>query len=185
MSLTDTFIELAERGLVPISSSGRASATSAAKDSGNAWRMTARPMPNWPKNISRNPMPPMAVLTDKANEQHYEVPAEFYRLVLGKNSSTAVVTLMNSSAICLRRKTGPRTDLRTCPAGRRPNDPRTGMRMGFPFLRMAKRYPKARITSVSNSHSQPVISEASPGTGTGQPRDHHRRRQRLRNRRSL
>ena len=27
----------------------------------------------------------MAVLTDKANEQHYEVPAEFYRYALGKN----------------------------------------------------------------------------------------------------
>ena len=27
----------------------------------------------------------LAVETDKANEQHYEVPAEFYHLVLGKN----------------------------------------------------------------------------------------------------
>ena len=28
---------------------------------------------------------PIAVKTDKANEQHYEVPADFFDLVLGKN----------------------------------------------------------------------------------------------------
>lgn len=98
---------------------------------------------------------PIALLPGKANEQHYEVPADFYSWVLGahrKYSSCLFADgdggLDGAESAALQA---------TCEhAGLR-----DGMRIlelgcgwGSLTLWMAARYPASRITAVSNSHSQ-------------------------------
>jgi cyclopropane-fatty-acyl-phospholipid synthase len=98
---------------------------------------------------------PIAEYTDMANEQHYEVPAAFFEAVLGprlKYSSclypTGRETLAEAEAIALE-ETCLHADL---------HDGQEILELGCGWgslsLWMAKHYPKARITAVSNSHSQ-------------------------------
>ena len=156
MSLTDTFIELAERGLVPdfliragIRNLCRKRLRQCLADDCEANAELAE------KYIEESDASPMAVLTDKANEQHYEVPAEFYRLVLGKNlkySSCYFDDFVSDLSTAEDRA----LEL-TCEHARL-EDGQTILELGCGWgslsLRMAKRYPKARITYVSNSQSQ-------------------------------
>ena len=98
---------------------------------------------------------PMAVLTEKANEQHYEVPADFYRHALGKNlkysscfyeSNTQSLDEAEDRALQL-----------TCEHAQLKNGQdilELGCGRGSLSLWMAKNFPKSSITSVSNSHSQ-------------------------------
>ena len=86
MSLTDTFIDLAERGLVPdfliragIRNLCRKRLQQCRTDDCEA---NAELVEEYMRSVDESPL---AVLTDKANEQHYEVPAAFYHKVLGKN----------------------------------------------------------------------------------------------------
>ena len=98
---------------------------------------------------------PIALLPQMANEQHYEVPAEFYALALGSARKYScclwgdgVTTLDDAESAALRA---------TCE--------RAGIEDGMSILElgcgwgsltlwMAAHYPGARITAVSNSHSQ-------------------------------
>jgi cyclopropane-fatty-acyl-phospholipid synthase len=98
---------------------------------------------------------PVALVPEKANEQHYEVPAEFFKLVLGaqrKYSSAywpqPVTHLDDAEAAALAL---------TCE--------RAGIEDGMDILELgcgwgsltlwlARHYPGARITAVSNSASQ-------------------------------
>lgn len=98
---------------------------------------------------------PIAFATEEANEQHYEVPAGFYRGCLGprlKYSSAyyadATTTLAEAEDAML---------LRTCEHA----DLEDGLRIlelgcgwGSLTLWMAEKYPGAQITAVSNSASQ-------------------------------
>lgn len=104
---------------------------------------------------------PLALLPEKANEQHYEVPAEFFDAVLGPHRKYSccwwppgVQTLEQAEAAALSE---------TCA--------RAGLLDGHHILElgcgwgslslwMAQRYPRARITAVSNSHSQRRFIEA-------------------------
>lgn len=107
---------------------------------------------------------PVAVLTDKANEQHYEVPAAFYALALGahrKYSSCLwrpdTATLDDAEAAALQataEHAGLADGMRIL---------ELGCGWGSLTLWMARHYPAARITAVSNSHSQRayITSEAS------------------------
>lgn len=104
---------------------------------------------------------PIAENTDAANAQHYEVPAEFFRLVLGprcKYSSClyagAGTTLAQAEELALAE---------TCEhAGLQ--DGQTILELGCGWgsltLWMAERYPASQITAVSNSHSQREAIEA-------------------------
>ena len=98
---------------------------------------------------------PIALLPQMANEQHYEVPAEFYALALGgarKYScclwGDGVTTLDDAESAALRA---------TC-ARARIEDGMSVLELGCGWgsltLWMAAHYPGARITAVSNSHSQ-------------------------------
>lgn len=98
---------------------------------------------------------PVALATDKANEQHYEVPAAFFERVLGTHRkysccwfADANTSLDDAEADALRI---------TCE--------RAGIADGMDVLElgcgwgsltlwMARTYPRARITAVSNSSSQ-------------------------------
>jgi cyclopropane-fatty-acyl-phospholipid synthase len=98
---------------------------------------------------------PIALHTGDANAQHYEVPAEFYRLVLGrrlKYSSAlwpAGVTHLDAAEEAMLRLTCERADL---------YDGQDVLELGCGWgsltLWMAESYPASRITAVSNSRSQ-------------------------------
>jgi cyclopropane-fatty-acyl-phospholipid synthase len=98
---------------------------------------------------------PIAIDTDAANEQHYEVPAAFFKAVLGPHLkyssglwSDTTSTLAESEAAMLEA---------TCEFAGLANDQdvlELGCGWGSLSLWMAERYPDSRITSVSNSNSQ-------------------------------
>ncbi|MGZ6042080.1 MAG: SAM-dependent methyltransferase [Asticcacaulis sp.] len=98
---------------------------------------------------------PVAAHADAANAQHYELPPEFFALVLGpqrKYSSCLYAgdgtTLAEAETLALN-VTCEHADLR---------DGQTILELGCGWgslsLHMASAYPNARIISVSNSHSQ-------------------------------
>lgn len=98
--------------------------------------------------------------TEAANAQHYEVPAEFFALVLGPNRKysscfypSAQTTLADAEDEALRQ-TIAHADLHDGQAILE-----LGCGWGSLSLRMARDFPKATITAVSNSHSQRAFIE--------------------------
>jgi cyclopropane-fatty-acyl-phospholipid synthase len=97
----------------------------------------------------------IAVVPQKANEQHYEVPAKFFDLVLGKHRKYSccywpdgVDSLDKAEAHALEE---------TCRHAKLENGQdilELGCGWGSLSLWMAGHYPDSRITAVSNSHSQ-------------------------------
>jgi cyclopropane-fatty-acyl-phospholipid synthase len=97
----------------------------------------------------------IAIETDKANEQHYEVPASFYQLVLGSHRKYSAafwpdgVTALDDAERAALELVCERADLR---------DGQDVLELGCGWgslsLFMATRYPNSRIVAVSNSHSQ-------------------------------
>ncbi|RYH07385.1 hypothetical protein EON65_41825 [archaeon] len=98
---------------------------------------------------------PIAVAQTKANDQHYEVPDEFYQLVLGpcmKYSSgfwPTPSTTLAQSEVHMLEKYCERAQLFD---GMKLID--LGCGWGSVTLYMAAKYPKASIVSISNSNSQ-------------------------------
>ena len=104
---------------------------------------------------------PVALVPDKANEQHYEVPARFFAEVLGQHRKYSscwwpdgIHTLDHAEAAALNA-TCQRAEL---------SDGQDVLELGCGWgsltLWMAERYPSSRITAVSNSHSQRAHIEA-------------------------
>ena len=98
---------------------------------------------------------PLALLPEKANEQHYEVPAAFFGAVLGphrKYSSCfwpeGTDTLAQAEAAALQA-TGERAGIKD---GQRVLE--LGCGWGSLTLWMAERYRNSHITALSNSNSQ-------------------------------
>lgn len=97
----------------------------------------------------------LAVEVEKANEQHYEVPDEFYRLTLGKNlkyssalwkpgtSSLSDAEEEMLSIYCERAEIRDGMDILELGCG-----------WGSLSLWLAKHFPNSRITGISNSGSQ-------------------------------
>jgi len=98
---------------------------------------------------------PIAVLTDKANEQHYEVPAEFFQTVLGKRLKYSCGYWEGQNVNLDRAETD---GLKlTCEHAQLEDGMdilELGCGWGSLTLWMAKEYPNSRITAVSNSKSQ-------------------------------
>jgi cyclopropane-fatty-acyl-phospholipid synthase len=98
---------------------------------------------------------PVAILTDKANEQHYEVPAEFFQTVLGPRLKYSCcwysdeLTGLATAEEAMLRLTCERAEIED---GMRIVD--LGCGWGSLTLWLAQHYPHAQITSVSNSHGQ-------------------------------
>lgn len=97
----------------------------------------------------------IALVPEKANEQHYEVPAEFYSRTLGarKKYSSAYwpegVTTLNEA-----EKQGL---AKSCEHAKLEDGQKIlelGCGWGSLTLWMAEHYPNSKITAVSNSHSQ-------------------------------
>jgi len=103
---------------------------------------------------------PVAVLTDKANEQHYEVPTQFFQHVLGPrmkysacvwNETTFSLEAAEEAMLaltCRRAELADGQDILELGCG-----------WGSLSLWMAEKYPKARITAVSNSSTQRTYIE--------------------------
>jgi cyclopropane-fatty-acyl-phospholipid synthase len=98
---------------------------------------------------------PVALHTEAANAQHYEVPAAFFELCLGgrlKYSACYFPTgseSLDKAEEAMLTLYGERADLAD---GQ--DILELGCGWGSLTLWMAERYPNARITAVSNSHSQ-------------------------------
>jgi cyclopropane-fatty-acyl-phospholipid synthase len=104
---------------------------------------------------------PVAIRTREANEQHYEVPSEFFEQVLGphlKYSSCYFgpgVTDLGAAEAAMLALTCERAGLQD---GDRILE--LGCGWGSLTLWMAERYPGSRITAVSNSRTQRAYIEA-------------------------
>jgi cyclopropane-fatty-acyl-phospholipid synthase len=98
---------------------------------------------------------PVALMPEKANEQHYEVPAQFYEQVLGPHLKYScgywpegVNSLAGAENAALRE---------TCLHAELADGQRVlelGCGWGSLTLWMARQFPHSRITAVSNSSSQ-------------------------------
>jgi cyclopropane-fatty-acyl-phospholipid synthase len=104
---------------------------------------------------------PVAIETQAANEQHYELPSEFFSSVLGRHLKysscyfdAGVTSLDDAEARMLAL---------TCERARLADGDRIlelGCGWGSLTLWMAAHYPNARITAVSNSRSQKSFIDA-------------------------
>lgn len=98
---------------------------------------------------------PLAVATDAANEQHYEVPAAFFEQTLGPKLKYSGaywpegVSDLATAEEAMLELTSQRAELED---GQEILE--LGCGWGSLTLHMARRFPKARITAVSNSASQ-------------------------------
>jgi cyclopropane-fatty-acyl-phospholipid synthase len=98
---------------------------------------------------------PLAIATEEANEQHYEVPTKFYQLVLGKHLKyssgywPAKDTSFDESEAAMLKLTCERAQLVD---GQRILE--LGCGWGSLSLWMAEHFPNSEITSVSNSRTQ-------------------------------
>jgi cyclopropane-fatty-acyl-phospholipid synthase len=103
---------------------------------------------------------PIAIHTDAANEQHYEVPTEFYLKVLGKHlkySSCYFDSFDISQAANHLDAAEARMLALTCERARIQDGDRIlelGCGWGSLSLWMASHYPSSKITVVSNSRTQ-------------------------------
>lgn len=98
---------------------------------------------------------PIAVLTDAANKQHYELPPEFFGLVLGKHRKYSCC-LYSDGTEGLNDAEEKMLDL-TCERARLKDGMdilELGCGWGSLTLWMGKHYPNSRITAVSNSTLQ-------------------------------
>ena len=104
---------------------------------------------------------PLAVETAAANEQHYEVPAEFFRFVLGsrlKYSCCLFPSPTSDLDTAEREMLGLTCDRAQIEDGM--DILELGCGWGSLTLWMAENYPRAQVTAISNSHSQREFIEA-------------------------
>jgi cyclopropane-fatty-acyl-phospholipid synthase len=98
---------------------------------------------------------PIALATEEANEQHYEIPSKFFELTLGKRrkyscgyyeKSNATLDEAEEAALARTAENAGLTDGQDILE--------LGCGWGSLALWMAEKYPASRITAVSNSGSQ-------------------------------
>ncbi len=98
---------------------------------------------------------PLALATQKANEQHYEVPPEFFRLVLGPHLKYSCAVWPGAEATLEQAEAG--TLALTAARARLADGQRIlelGCGWGSLSLWMAARFPRSHIVAVSNSRTQ-------------------------------
>jgi cyclopropane-fatty-acyl-phospholipid synthase len=149
-------IAWAERGLVPEWVERRAIRGLCARRLREASRPGSRE-----KFLERLAGSPIAELPQAANKQHYEVPSEFFALVLGaqRKYSSAIwpdgVDSLDAAEEAMLALTCERAGIRD---GEEILE--LGCGWGSLSLYMARRFPAARITAVSNSATQRAYIES-------------------------
>jgi cyclopropane-fatty-acyl-phospholipid synthase len=104
---------------------------------------------------------PLAIDTQAANRQHYEVPSRFFELALGRRLKYSCalwnegVTTLDAAEEAMLALTCDRAQLAD---GQEVLE--LGCGWGSLSLYMAEKYPASRITAVSNSHSQKQFIDA-------------------------
>ena len=104
---------------------------------------------------------PVAIETQAANEQHYELPCEFFELVLGRHLKYS--SCYFDPGLASLDEAEARMLALTCERARLADGDRIlelGCGWGSLTLWMAEHYPNARITAVSNSRTQKQFIEA-------------------------
>src|SRR5271157_1715672 len=104
---------------------------------------------------------PVAIATDAANQQHYEVPARFFQLALGRHLKYSS-SLWEAGTTTLDEAEQAMLDL-TCQRARIGGGQEVlelGCGWGSLSLYMAEKFPNSRITAVSNSRTQKEFIEA-------------------------
>jgi cyclopropane-fatty-acyl-phospholipid synthase len=107
---------------------------------------------------------PLALNTEDANAQHYEVPAEFYSLCLGPRKKYSSC-FYNTGHESLAQAEDAMLTI-TCERAQLKDGQKVlelGCGWGSLSLWMAERYPQSKITAVSNSHSQRAFIEGVAG----------------------
>jgi cyclopropane-fatty-acyl-phospholipid synthase len=151
MTGTQGAIALAERGLVPASAL-RLGIRALVRRRLRQQQAGAIPLDTW---VGRMAESPIALGTDAANTQHYEMPPAFFELVLGPHLKYSGafwppgVTRLEEAERAMLDLTIERADLAD---GQRILE--LGCGWGSLSLAMARRFPHARILAVSNSHRQ-------------------------------
>jgi cyclopropane-fatty-acyl-phospholipid synthase len=111
--------------------------------------------------ISQLKNSPIAINTQEANEQHYEVPTEFYKYCLGKHLKYSSgfweegETNIDASEEKMLALTCKRADLKS---GQ--NILELGCGWGSLSLYMAAKFPENKVTAVSNSKTQKIYIDA-------------------------
>jgi cyclopropane-fatty-acyl-phospholipid synthase len=129
---------------------------------GRTARELARSDPDAEREFARDmAQRPIAVHTRDANAQHYEVPSEFFALVLGPHRKYSCC-YYDRTGMTLGEAEERALDLTAEHAQLADGQDilELGCGWGSLSLYMAQRFPKARITAVSNSHSQRAYIEA-------------------------
>ena len=147
----DLAIKLAENGLIPDSfiRGGIRKLLRERLANLSANQKTAQ---DWIKELE---VRPLAESTEEANEQHYEIPADYFRTVLGTNLKYSCgywrdgETSLEASEAAMLKLSCERADLKN---GHSILE--LGCGWGSLSLWMAEHYPESQITGVSNSHSQ-------------------------------
>ncbi len=103
---------------------------------------------------------PVAPLVEKANEQHYEVPAAFFAEVLGPHLKYSSAFWQDVDNLGEAEAQGLRLSCEHAALEDGQDILELGCGWGSLTLWMAKHYPNARITAVSNSASQRAYIEA-------------------------
>ena len=111
----------------------------------------------WVQNMK---VSPIALVPEKANEQHYEVPPEFFEIVLGVNLKYSSgfwpngIQSLDESEIAMLNLSCDRAELK---------DGQSILELGCGWgsltFHMAKSYPSSQITAVSNSKDQKLFIE--------------------------
>ncbi len=104
---------------------------------------------------------PIAINTDDANEQHYEVPTAFFKLALGPNLKYSSC-YWTENQNCLADAEKAMLEITCQRADIRPNQKilELGCGWGSLTLFMAENYPDCSITAVSNSRTQRLYIES-------------------------
>ena len=112
---------------------------------------------DWVEHMKESPI---ALVPEKANKQHYEVPPEFFEIVLGPNLKyssgywpVGVNTLTESETVMLKLS----CDRAEIQDGQMILE--LGCGWGSLTCYMAKNFPKSQITAVSNSKDQKLFIE--------------------------
>ena len=104
---------------------------------------------------------PIAVVPEKANDQHYEVPVEFFRQVLGPHLKySSAFWPANATTLGQAEAAGLRESCLHAGLVNGQTILELGCGWGSLTLWMAEHYPDSRITAVSNSRSQRAYIEA-------------------------
>ena len=150
--LRNTANELAETGLVPDALIRSGIRRLCAERRSQVNQQSARDLDDFVERMNRSPV---ALVPDVANEQHYEVPAEFFDMVLGTHRKYSCcywgngVANLDAAEQAALEITCQRANIAD---GMKVLD--LGCGWGSLSLWIATHYPNCSVTSVSNSSSQ-------------------------------